>query len=399
MPIDEDKTENRSTGSDPAMERRTAQVLIIGCGAAGLSAAGALKRLGLAATVLERDEVIGGTWARRYDRLHLHTIRQLSGMAHLPMPRHYPRYISRDQFVRYLQSYAMKLRIDVRTGCEVKSITPLSTVSGPAWQVETNQGMWQSKTVVLATGQYRVPRMPTWPGCESFSGQLVHSSDYRNGHAWTGKRALIIGVGNSGAEIATDMADAGATFVAVSIRTPPFITRRDTLGLPVQLVSFLLSLLPPQAADTVARNVMRISFGNLSRHGIAATGYSPYSDQHVPLIDVGFVKAVKQRRLIVRPEVASFTPLGVRFSDGREEAFDYVVAATGFSSGLEQLLPLPDMIGPEGFPNYPSGEPTPQPGLYFTGFTHSLRGHLFEANRSSRRLARHIAAYMARAGA
>src|SRR4051794_39192067 len=87
-----------------AEEVHRARILIIGGGAAGLSTAGALKKMGLASTVLEQDPAIGGTWARRYDRLHLHTIRQLSGLAHLPMPRRYPRYVARDQFVRYLQT-------------------------------------------------------------------------------------------------------------------------------------------------------------------------------------------------------------------------------------------------------------------------------------------------------
>ncbi|MEP6775977.1 MAG: NAD(P)-binding domain-containing protein, partial [Chloroflexota bacterium] len=103
------------------------QIVIIGAGAAGLSTAGALKKIGLASTVLEQDMAIGGTWARRYDRLHLHTIRQLSGLAHLPLPRGYPRYVARDQFVRYLQHYATRLGLNVITGCEVKRVTPLDS--------------------------------------------------------------------------------------------------------------------------------------------------------------------------------------------------------------------------------------------------------------------------------
>jgi len=100
---------------------------------------------------------------------------------------------------------------------------------------------------------------------------------------------------------------------------------------------------------------------------------------------------------LVRPDVASFTPTGVIFNNGLEEAFDLVVAATGFSTGLEHLLPVPDLLAEDGYPRFSSGEPTSQPGLYFIGFTHSLHGHLFEANRASRRLAKHIARYLGRA--
>ncbi|HST04987.1 MAG TPA: NAD(P)/FAD-dependent oxidoreductase [Chloroflexia bacterium] len=378
------------------------QILIIGAGAAGLSTAGALKKIGLAATVLERDTSIGGTWARRYDRLRLHTIRQLSGLAHLPLPRRYPRYVARDQFVRYLQHYATKLDLNIITGCKVQRVMPPDGTDGAmgySWRVETDRGIWYSQVVVLATGQYSVPRLPSWPGREAFAGQFIHSSEYRNGRAWAGKRALVIGVGNSGAEIATDLADAGASYVAVSIRTPPFLTRRQTYGLPVQLLSFPMGWLPPRVADKVARSIMRLAFGDMSKHGLMAPGYSPYQDQRVPLIDVGFAAAVKQGRVAVRPDIVSFTPTGAIFNNGHAEAFDLVVAATGFSSGLERLVPIAGLLAEDAYPDSPSGEPTSQPGLYFIGFTHSLHGHLYEANRASRRLAKYIATYLGKAAA
>lgn len=402
------KDDVSSSPASASAESHATRILIVGGGAAGLSTAGALKKLGLDSTVLEQDSAIGGTWARRYDRLHLHTIRQLSGLAHLPMPRRYPRYVPRDQFVRYLQGYTRRMGLNVITGCQVKRVVPLDTAidshspdgvsdSGRySWQVETDRGTWHSQVVVLATGQYSIPVVPSWQGRESFTGQLIHSSEYRNGRTWIGKRALVIGVGNSGAEIATDLANWGASFVAISIRTPPFLTRRETYGLPVQLLSFPMSLLPPRAADKMARGVMRLAFGDLSKHGITRPGYSPYQDQRVPLIDVGFAAAVKQGRVAVRPGVTDLTPTGVIFSDGQDEAFDVVIAATGFRSGLEQLLPATDLLTENAYPRFPSGEPTSQPGLYFIGFTHSLRGHLFEANRGSRRLAKNVAVYLAR---
>jgi cation diffusion facilitator CzcD-associated flavoprotein CzcO len=206
----------------------------------------------------------------------------------------------------------------------------------------------------------------------------------------------VIGVGNSGAEIATDLADAGASFVALGIRTTPFLVRRDTLGLPVQVLSHLMSRLPARAADTMARGMMRLAFNGMRRHGITQPGYTPYSANRVPVIDVGFAAAVKRGKVAVRPDIAAFTPSGVRFSDGQEEAFDLVVAATGFSSGLEQILPLPGVLAEDGSLRFASGETTPYPGLYFIGFVPSLRGQLYEANRSSRRLAKLIAAYLAR---
>src|SRR6478609_7630208 len=107
------------------MIRRVTQhapVIIVGGGAAGLSAAGALAWRGIEAVVLEQDAAIGSTWARRYDRLHLHTIRQFSGLAHFPIPKRYPRYLSRDQLVEYLQDYARHFSLRVLTGTSVQKI-------------------------------------------------------------------------------------------------------------------------------------------------------------------------------------------------------------------------------------------------------------------------------------
>lgn len=378
-------------------ESRSSRIVIVGGGAAGLAAAGALKKLGFDAVVIEKDAEVGGTWARRYDRLHLHTIRALSGLPHLPIPRRFNRYVARDQYVQYLQRYVQAMKLNVVTGCAVKSIRALEggeDAEGNLWRVETDMGVWKCRVVILATGQYSVPQIPNWPGIEEYRGCVMHSAEYANGIKWAERRALVVGVGNSGAEIATDLADSGASLAAISIRTAPFMTRRDTLGIPVQALSFVMSSLPPKAADRLASAVMRLAFGDMREYGIERPGYAPYSGRRVPVIDVGFAKAVKQGRVEVRPGIVGFTPTGVKFSDGREEAFDVVISATGFTSGLADLLDVPGVLTEEGYPRFDAGEPTSERGLYFIGFTHSLRGHLYEANRASRRLARNVAAFL-----
>ena len=109
-------------------------MVIVGGGAAGLSAAGALARRGIEAVVLEQDAAVGGTWARRYDRLHLHTIRQFSGLAHFPIPSRYPRYLSRDEFVDYLREYARHFALRVVGGTSVRRVRPSETdaADGPS---------------------------------------------------------------------------------------------------------------------------------------------------------------------------------------------------------------------------------------------------------------------------
>jgi putative flavoprotein involved in K+ transport len=114
----------------------------------------------------------------------------------------------------------------------------------------------------------------------------------------------------------------------------------------------------------------------------------------VPLIDVGFVEALKRGRVTVRPALARLTRSDAIFEDGTSEPFDAIIAATGFTTGLASLLDVPGVLDAAGEPRGTSGEPTAHPGLYFIGFTHSLRGHLFEANLASHRLARHVGRYL-----
>jgi putative flavoprotein involved in K+ transport len=369
-----------------------APVIVVGGGAAGLSAAGALAWRGIEAVVLEQDAAIGGTWARRYDRLHLHTVRQFSGLAHFPIPARYPRYLSRDQLVEYLQAYARHFNLRVLTGASVQKIRLQS--DGRGLSVDTAAGEWQGRAVVVATGQYARPVIPPWPGRDAFSGRLDHSVAYTNATGYAGQRVLVVGAGNSGAEIATDLSEHGAAAVSISVRTPPPIVPRDPFGMPVQRTSIVLSALAPALANHLGRMTARLVLGDLTRYGMPAPVFAPYSTKRVPLIDVGFVEALKRGRVTVRAAVERLTPGGVVFADGTSDSFDAIIAATGFSAGLTSLLDIPGALDEQGEPRGASGEPTAHAGLYFNGFVHSLRGHLFEANRASRRLARHVERYL-----
>jgi putative flavoprotein involved in K+ transport len=369
-------------------------VIIVGGGASGLSTAAALTRRGIDAVVLEQDSQLGGTWARRYDRLHLHTVRRFSGLAHFPIPNHYPTYLSRDEFVAYLDEYARHFGLQVLTGVTVRSIRSGDTTS-QRWTVEASEGgAWRAPVVVIATGQYRLPILPPWSGRESYRGRLSHSGTYANATPYRGDRVLVVGAGNSGAEIATDVSEHGAASVAISVRTAPPIVPRDPFGLPVQRTSMLLSVLPTTMANRLGWATSRLVLGDLTRYGMPEGEFAPYTTRRVPLIDVGFVDALKHGRVTVRPALAQLTPTGAVFEDGTREAFDAIIAATGFRPGLERLVDGPGVLDDLGEPRGVSGEATARPGLYFVGFTHSLRGHLFEANRASRRLARNIERYL-----
>lgn len=373
-----------------------ADIVVVGAGASGLSAAGALKRRGFEPVALEQDERIGGTWARRYERLHLHTIRHFSGLAHFDIPRDYPRYVPKDLYARYLERYAETLGLDVRLGERAHRVAR----ENGGWRVETVRCAWTARAVVLATGRYRLPATPGWPGRDAFRGRLLHSSEYGSGRDFAGARVLVVGIGNSGAEIAADLAEQGAARVAIAVRTAPPIMPRDLFGfVPAQLLGLVFTPVPARRLlDRAGAVVRRLGTGDLGRYGLAGEAWGPFTARRPAVIDVGFLRQLKAGHILVRPAVERLTASGVVFAGGQEQEFDAIVAATGFTTGLGEVLELPEAIAADGRPRFRSGRTTPYPGLYFIGYDETTRGVLYESNRDSRRLARSVAGDLGRTG-
>jgi putative flavoprotein involved in K+ transport len=368
-----------------------APVAVAGGGAAGLAAAASLRREGVEPVVLEAAERIGGTWARRYDRLHLHTVRRFSGLPYRPLERALPRYVAKDDYARYLADYAHELALDVRLGHRVERVEPLDG----RWVIGTSEGDLTADAVVIATGKHNLKHVPPWPGSDEFRGPVVHSADYRSGAELAGRRVLVVGIGNSGAEIATDLVECGAAFVAIAVRTPPPIVRRETAGVPAQLLGMLLAPFPPRAVDRVAAAARRVAIGDLRRYGLDAARWGTFEARRPPLIDVGFLDMLRAGRIVVRPAVTRLTPTGAVFAGGAEERFDAVVAATGFTSSLADILAVGDLLDERGLPLARRDGSTAHAGLYFIGFRESPRGVLYETSRDARRLAEAVARYLA----
>jgi cation diffusion facilitator CzcD-associated flavoprotein CzcO len=363
-----------------------ADVIVVGAGASGLAVAATLKRRGREPVVFERAESVGATWAGRYERLRLHTVRRFSGLPFHPMPRSYPRYVPKDLYAQYLHDYAALMGLTVRLGERVERIRP----EGSAWLVETGKESWTTSAVIVATGRHNVPRMPRWEGREIFGGRVIHSHQYSSGREFSGKRALVIGIGNSGAEIAADLVEQGAARVAVSVRTTPPITKREIAGIPVQLLGMFFAPFPARAVDRLGALLRRIGTGDLRPYGLGGEAWGPFTARRPPVIDVGFLELLKARRIDVLGDVLRFTRNGAVFADGVEQEFDVVVAATGFTSGLEQLLDAPRALDERGYPRA-DGE---YPGLYFAGYSETPRGQLFESSRSAHKLAATVDGYL-----
>ena len=356
-------------------------MVIAGAGASGLGVGAALARRGIHTVLLDRDSHIGGTWARRYDRLHLHTVRRFSGLPYHPLSRTYPRYVPTKSYARYLADYARQFQLDVRLGQTLRRVRR----NDGGWIIETDRE-WRARAVVIAMGRHNIPRMPEWPGVHDFSGRLLHSHVYTNGHQLAGRRVLVIGIGNSGAEIAADLAESGAAQVSIAVRTSPPITSREIAGIPVQLLGMFFAHFPPAFVDRLGFRLRRMGNGDLRPYGLEEEKWGPFTARRPPVIDVGFLALLKAGRIAVRPDIARFTRTGVVFTDGREARVDAVVAATGYTTGLSAILDADGVLDPRGYPLVDS----PSAGLYFAGYSESPRGQLYESARAAPGLARRI---------
>ena len=376
-----------------AVEEVRVPVVVAGAGPAGLATAGCLTRAGVEHVLLEQAPEIAASWRRHYDRLHLHTPKSISALPYLPYPRGTPRYPSRDDVIAYLERYVDALGLRPRLGEAVQAIEAPGD-GDEGWTVQTPRARYRCRHVVVATGLARVPRLPDWPGRDQYQGELLHSAGYRSGAAWRGRRVLVIGIGNSGGEIALDLLEQGAT-PAISVRGPVNVIPRDLLGIPILAVGAVLRALPSWLGDLLGRPLVRLAIGDLGRLGLRSLPYGPLTqvDRHgrIPLIDAGTIAQIRTGRIARRPGVRRFTADGVCFEDGSEEPFDAVVAATGYSPALDQMLgALAKLCGSTGLTA--DGATQPRAGLHLCGFRISTRGMLNQIGHDARAIARTIVA-------
>jgi putative flavoprotein involved in K+ transport len=286
----------------------TRPVYVIGGGPGGLAAAYALRAQGVRAVVLEKSDRVGASWRRHYDRLHLHTTRRLSALPGLAMPRRFGRWVSRDDVVRYLEKYAEHHELETVTGVEVSRVE--RSPDGTGWLLHATGGReLTGAAVIVATGYNHTPRIPDWPGRESYAGELVHAAEYRNPGPYTGRDVLVVGVGNTGAEIAVDLVEGGAKRVRLSVRTAPHIVRRSTAGWAAQYTGVLVRRLPVGLVDRLARPMAKLSVPDLSAHGLPRpdTGlYSRVREGAIPVQDVGLIDAVRTGKVEVVAAVDGF---------------------------------------------------------------------------------------------
>lgn len=366
---------------------------IIGAGPAGLAMAGQLAHRSLPFTVLEASEHIGFAWRNHYDRLHLHTVKQYSALPHLPYPVSYPTYVSRLQVVEYLEQYAAHFGIRPKFNQPVISIRrdPNGT-----WQVQTETDAFEAERVIVSTGYNRIPNVPELPGQRDFRGIVWHSREYRNGAPFRGENVLVVGMGNTGAEIALDLLEHGAT-PFISVRGPVNIVKRDSFGKPTQPTAIFLSRFPNWFYDLMAGLSQRFTIGDLSGYGLGKPAHPASYDTRrgkIPVIDIGTLDQIKAGTITVLPGVDRVNAKTVSFTDGSERPFDAIILATGYRPGLAPILG-PDLsariLSERGYPRQLWSDAPGLDGLYFLGFTTPLTGIIYNLTIDSDKIARHVA--------
>ncbi|HEV7878676.1 NAD(P)/FAD-dependent oxidoreductase, partial [Bradyrhizobium sp.] len=201
-------------------------VLVVGGGQAGLSIAARCKQLNLDTLIVDREARVGDNWRNRYHALTLHNQVQVNHLPYMPFPPNWPTYIPKDKLANWFEAYVEAMELNYWTSTDF--------VGG---SYDEQQGRWKvalrrpdgttrtmhPKHVVLATGVSGIANWPDIPSLKNFGGTVLHSSQYDDGENWKGKRAIVIGTGNSGHDIAQDLYSSGAEVTLVQ-RNPTLIT-------------------------------------------------------------------------------------------------------------------------------------------------------------------------------
>lgn len=346
---------------------RTTDVVIIGGGQSALAVAYFLKRTSLSFVLLDANQEPGGAWAHGWDSLHLFSPAKWSSLPGWPMPP-IPDYPTRNHVVNYLTRYETRYDFEVHRPVFVQAIRQ----DDAGFLVETNKGIWRSRAVVSATGTWSKPYVPAFEGAATFGGEQVHSADYRSPETYAGKRVLIVGGGNSGAQILAELSTVAET---------TWVTPNDPLFLP----------------DDVDGRVL---FERATARWQAMQQGKEPSELPGGFGDVVMVPSVREARdrgvlHAVRP-FQRFTPAGVVWPDGASSNIDAVIWCTGFRPALDHLASL-SILNADGKVSVEGTEASTVPGLWLVGYgewTGFASATLIGIMRTAKSTAANVAAFI-----
>ncbi|XP_057466763.1 indole-3-pyruvate monooxygenase YUCCA2-like isoform X2 [Actinidia eriantha] len=369
--------------------------VIIGAGPSGLAAATCLKARGVPSLILERANCIASLWQlKTYDRLRLHLPKQFCELPLLPFPSEFPTYPTKQQFVAYMEGYALHFNLSLVFNTTVASA-----------EFDKGCGFWKLKTigaeeteyvcrwVVVATGENAEEVVPRIEGMGEFSGPIVHTSKYKTGEEFCGKRVLVVGCGNSGMEVCLDLYNYDAQpslVVRDSVHVlPQEMLGRSTFGLSM----WLLKWLPMWLVDRFLLLMSRLMLGDTAQLGLTRPNLGPLQlkkeSGKTPVLDIGTLEKIRSGHIKIFSGIKRLKRRTVEFLDGRVENFDAIILATGYKSNVPTWLKETSFFSEkDGFPRkpFPDGWKG-ENGLYAVGFT--KRG-LLGASMDAKRIAEDI---------
>ncbi len=326
-----------STDLEP-VPSSAAPVIVVGGGQSGLAAARALRELRMPAVILEASDRPAGSWPRYYDSLRLFSPAGYSSMPGMPFPGAPDRYPGRDEVAGYLERYAARLGVEIRTRTRVQTVRQ----DGREFIVVPDRGRTlRASGIVAASGSFSSPYRPSFPGEEGFTGGLSHVADYRNPAPYAGQRVIVVGAGDSAAQVANELAPVAAVTLA---------TRHPVRFIPQRL-----------GGQDVHYWLRESGFDTLPAEWLSKiTGGSVVTDS------VGFQQTLAAGLVDRRPMFTALDGNQVVWSDGRREPVDAIILATGYRPSLDYLREL-GALDADGAPIHVGGISSTHVGLVYLG--------------------------------
>jgi len=355
-----------------------ADVCIIGAGSSGVCAGKALRERGITFEIFEKGSMLGGMWryqndngqSSAYRSLHIDTSRKSLGYPDFPIPSHYPDYLSHEQMLQYLESYAdhFGVRPHVRFRSEVQRVEPLAD---GRWQVTLASGEQRSyRVVIVANGHLWAPRAPRFNG--HFAGQVQHSHHYRTAAPFEGQRVLVVGIGNSGVDIAVDVCR-HASRVCLSTRRGAWLMPKYIMGIPTDRWGSFLNRrlqLPTRWTRTIVSRLAFLAIGDQRRFGVPRPAH-PVWREHA-CVSQDLLSCVGHGWIAIKPDVREWQGDHVLFADGSREPFDSIVLATGYETKFPFLDPAVFEVRDRAARLYRRIAAPQSPGLYFIGLVQPI---------------------------
>jgi len=290
---------------------KTHDVIIIGGGQSGLACAYFMRRTKLDYVILDEQIQPGGAWNQTWDSLKIFSPAEHSSLPGWMMPKAKEEYPGKNHVIKYLSDYESRYKLPVERGIEVNNVTKQNDV----FRLETSRGIYKSRALISATGTWKQPFIPEYPGINNFNGQQLHSAFYKNPDQLKGEKILIVGGGNSGAQILAEVS---------KTHKPTWVTLKEPKFLPDEVDGrYLFEFATKQYK------------ARLEGKQIKPAG---------TLGDIVMVESVKEARdrdaLKSQRPFKSIYESGVIWEDGSQEQFDTIIWCTGFKASLKHLNPL-----------------------------------------------------------